>query len=1353
MPSPPAQNPRAPDAGLERFAPPSLRRALAVAGGVPEPESFQAAILFADVSGFTALAARMAERGLAAAEELTAHLNTCFGETLRLVHQFGGDVEKFAGDALLAVFRADTEGMAAEAGDALRQATRRAAACARSIAHALDGRQAGDVALGVHIGVGAGMLCTVHVDLSAGARAFVLLGEPFAQMALAAAQARNGEVCLSAAAQALAGENQAVANEDPARRPAAHLPDAAAIAPYLNRALRERLSAVGDATWIAELRRATVLFIHLGAVPMNALTDGARIATVARIIGEQVARFDGLLHDLLSDDKGLIAIVIFGVRQAHEDDAARGLRAALDLHAALAAAEQAPSIGVATGRVYCGVVGNRERSELAVVGDAMNLAARLMGVAKGTVLCASATASEAGERFVLEDVSGVDLKGTAACFKAHRVLGAGRAKRGEHGQRAVLLGREREWAELLETITQHQARPAFAATVLEGEAGIGKSALINGLFAEARLRGLRVLRVAGTAIDQVAPYQAFSAAVAELLGVDLGAPTQQQLVQISGRLSLLPDAVAFASLLAAVLPVAPPENDAMRALDAQARAQSIRELLLALVANAASASQTVLVVEDAHWLDSASWALLAQLAQRRLPVLVLLSTRPPSAEIGLLLDAFARDTGAIRVRLGPLDHEASAALIRAKLGVASLTPGVHALIHERAAGHPFFTEELTLALRDAGLLRIEGEVCTLASSDRHADALAIPDTLERVLTSRIDSLGENQRLVLKVASVLGRSFSQQALEAVFPLQTERGSLPDHLAELRARELLVSLGDDNYQFKHAITCDAGYALLPFAQRRDLHRAVAQDIERRHAGDLPRQAALLAHHWGHAQVYDKALAAAEQAGTQALQRFANREAVHFFREALRFDRALAPGVDAARAARWELWLGRAHRALGEIPESRRNLEAALTRLACPLPAKTLRVRLKLARQLLRMFMTKPAFAPDSMTTGASTTAVDAYNQLATLAHYANDVEAMFFCTANASERSRLAPPCIEVATLYSSIAHMAAFGKLFGASRRYGVAAKAVAARVDNAFCTATVNQYTGHLAGCLGDLDLFERDMHRALALYAEVGKGRPWEEALINLSYLYAFRGELARSLEALQTLEQSGRMRNDSQTAGWGMVGQGRVLLMQGRFQDAVSRFDAAEASTGDSLTWSELYGNRALARLRLGALAAAREDARLALEIAEKTPSTSYTTLPGYASAMETLVVLSLDHGGDAGVKELVERMLRAFAKYAGLFPIASAQKAVWTGVVAAVRGKPARRALERALAVARKSALRSDEPCALRWLARTQTGAVRAATLERAAQLYDAIGHAFDAAQARRTAAGSESSGLPTPSESLP
>jgi len=1320
------------------FAPPSLVRDLrsAATGALPDAGAFEAAVLFADVSGFTALAARMAERGVSGTEELTHHLNVCFGTMLRLVREAGGEVEKFVGDGLVATFRT-------RAGEPAAVATVHAAACALAICRAIEGQQTPEIALRVHAGVGVGNIRSRHVRLDDEQRAFILSGDPIEQATAASGVARDGEACLSSAAALLAGDSvdavdagsgfwKIVRVVSPARAAAE---DAGAggspeLHRYLNRAILERAAAGRSTAWLAELRRASVVFVSIRAADDCDLDDD-RLAEVARVIGVSVARLDALLFDFLTGDKGLVAIVLFGIRNAHEDDAARAVSLALDLHEVLRQAGVAPAIGVTSGRVYCGVVGSETRKELAVVGDAMNLAARLMGAANGGVLCAPATSREAGDRFTFEPVRGLVLKNVAPGFVAHRptLRTAGPASR--NARSAAVVGRDEECAVLDLAVRQHRQSPAFRAFVLEGEAGIGKSALVQRSEEEIQLR------VTGDAIDQVSPYRAWREATAALLDVDLTAPPDAQRDAILRRMQPLSELAPLAPLLGALLPHAPPETPRTLGLEPQARAEQTRDAVLALVQGAAESRPLLILVEDAHWFDSASRALIQQLAMRALPVMLIITTRPATGAWAPKLAELCALPGVSRLKIGPLSLAASTALACSKLSVGSLSPAVESLIFERAAGHPFFTEELTLALRDAKLVRIERDHCMLASSDRDRTALALPDTLERVLTSRIDRLAERQRLTLKVASVLGRDFSIDTLRAVFP--GGGASLGADVQSLCDADLLVDRGGGEMRFKHAITQEVGYSLLPFAQRRDLHRAVAECIEARHAGDVALVADLLAHHWGHAGVPHKAVRHAEEAGKRALRRFANREAVHFFREALRFQELAGVALDVARVAGWESNLGLAHRALGELALSQRNCESALVRLSQPVPAKTPRARIGLVAQVVRMFATRPRVTADRAPDAAANTALNAYMQLSTLHHYANDLESMMFSTAHAVPVAKRAGATIEVATLYGSVAHMAAFMKLLPASRAYAQGAHAVARVVQTPHCTGSTFQYTGHLGGCLGDLDTLDRDMHKALEAYAELGPGRLLEEALTNLGYLYQFQGDLPRALETMQALERSGRARDDSQTTGWGIVGQGRVLLCQGELEPALERLNAAEAIVTDNLTVSELFGNRALAYFRSGDRAAALADAARTVKCAEERPATSYTTLPGYGATMEVLVLTCTAEKGNAEARELATRMHRAFGKYAKLFPIAEPAKAVWDGAMLELDGRRARAlaALERAARRARESKVKDDEAVALRWLARVQSGSSRRTTLRRVAEEFTRLGRMFEAREATEMA----------------
>lgn len=1355
---------------LEIFAPPSLRRSLHGDGGVAldaRDESFEAAVLFADVSGFTALAARMTERGHAGTEELTRHLNGCFGTMLRLVREAGGEVEKFAGDALVATFRPDSHPRG------LAEAIRSAARCATQIAQCLDGRTAADLALGVHVGVGVGTVRTRHLALTGETRAFLLTGEPFAQAARAVAMARRGEAFSSPEAAAVvpgltlpaagAGAPRRIrAGGDPARTPRREAPPHPAtpretvahraLKPYLHRVLVERSRVALEASWMAELRRATVLFVSIGPGAPDG-DSGDRVERVARVLGAQVERFDGLLHDFLVDDKGLVAIVLFGVTGAHEDDAARGLRAALALHAELDAVGVGVSVGVATGRVYCGVVGDAWRSEFAVVGDAMNLAARLMGVADGAVLCAPTTASEADLRFAFEAVAGLKLKGVAPDFVAHRVQRAQDPQRAPSLRAGSLVGRAREWEALERALHEYGRSRAFTAVVLEGEAGIGKSAIASALAAAAeRLPGdgagaARCLHVSADAIDQVSPYHAWRTATEEMLGVDPAATVEARRAGIEAEVASLDGVGALSPLLGMMIPNAPEETELTRALDSQGRSVQAVELMLALLSRLAARGPVVLVVEDAHWLDSASWSLLHRLALREAPVMLVVSTRPAAGAWKAALDAFAQLRGVRSLPIGPLDRESSAALIRSTLGVASLSGGVESFIFERTEGHPYFTEELALALREAGLLRVEGSVCLLAPSDRDAASLSTPDTLERVLISRIDRLPEGVRMVLKVASVIGRDLSQSLLTAVLPGGVEPEAVAAHLDTLCSFGLLTRSGAGAFRFNHAITQDVGYALLPFSQRRELHRAVAAQLASGPVDDPQRHAAQLAHHWGRGEVFDKALAAAEEAGTRAMQRFANREAVHFFREALRFDAALQGATSPQRVVRWESHLGLAHRALGELDESRRHIESALTRLSYPPPARSLRARATLAVRAAEMFLSPPLEVRGRARDETANAVVNAYNQLAFLSHYANDIEGMLFCNALAVRLARRAGASVEVGALYGGVAHMAAFSKLYGASQKYVAAAHAVAAEVGTPLCVGTVHQFTGHLAGCLGDLATFDRDMHRALHAYAALGRGRPWEEAVTNLGYLYVFQGELARSAEHGELLERSGRARDDAQTALWGIIAQGRARLAQGRLAEALERLNTAEVGISDVISQPDLFGNRALVHLRLGDEERAVADAERTVDLAERMPSTSYTTLLGYSGAMEALVLARHPRAGALGA-----RMQRVFARYAETFLIARPQSAVWAGAVAWRRGRTgeAREHWERALKLARASSLREDEPMALRWLARAVPPEERRWLLDQAAGRFEASGRRYEAVEARRCLAGERGAKVPAPWE---
>ncbi|HEX2326761.1 MAG TPA: AAA family ATPase, partial [Chloroflexota bacterium] len=408
------------------------------------------------------------------------------------------------------------------------------------------------------------------------------------------------------------------------------------------------------------------------------------------------------------------------------------------------------------------------------------------------------------------------------------------------GRGRPVVGRATERAALTERLRALEAGTG-GVVVLEGEPGIGKSRLVAGLLEEARASTVRSLAGAGDAIERATPYLAWRPVFARLLGLDGAAGPEVLRSRALDRLraELRPESglLRLAPLLNIVVPLDLPDNELTAQMTGQVRADNTHELLLGLLQRAAAGVPLLLVLEDAHWLDSASWALALLVSREVRPALLVLAARPlaalgpggaPPAEYRHLLAT----PGAQRLVLDALPPRDSRALICQRLGVARVAERVTSFVQARAGGNPFFVEELVSALRDNGHVVVADGVCTAAPGADLA-AVALPDTVQGVVTSRIDQLPPALQLTLKVASVIGREFPHRILHDVFPLPEAREHLADHLATLQRLDLtpLATPGSGvAYTFKHAITQQVAYDLLLFAQRQALHRAVAEWYER-------------------------------------------------------------------------------------------------------------------------------------------------------------------------------------------------------------------------------------------------------------------------------------------------------------------------------------------------------------------------------------------------------------------------------------------------------------------------------------------------------------------------------------------
>jgi len=893
-----------------------------------------AAVLFADVSGFTPLTEALAQKGSEGPEEMTRLLNGYFSRMIALVEAEGGEVVKFSGDALTVIFPALREDL----GIATRRAVQAAGAMQAAMADFATLRTSvGPVSLGMKIGVGAGEILIAQVGGVLSRWEYVIAGDPLRQVAEAEHQAERGDIVISPEAEVvcvpyavpshpLAGPDWA-AVQDPEAVAAVlqvYVPDVVTV--WLEESLQE---------WLAVLRPMTVLFIGISGIEYDQADAVGKLHTFLCAAQEIIHRFEGSINKLAVDDKGTIMLVLFGAPpRAHEDDPERALRCALALQAMAEAQSLQLAIGVTTGRVFAGPVGSEARREYTVMGDTVNLAARLMMVAgPGQIRCDYETYRNASHRLTFELLPPVRVKGKAGLIHIYQpVSELGKAKTDEH-EGSPLIGRRIEIARLLAGLGNVQAGQG-QILLIEGEAGIGKSRLIEALLHLMRERGVAGLLGAGRSIEQQTPYRAWRDIFTSFFDLEEVRDPDERRERVQAYVQdVAPDLLERLPLLNDMLSLGFEENALTRSLDPHLRHESLVSLLLALLNAWASERPLILILEDAHWLDTLSWDLTVQVARAlmvaRAPLFLIVVMRPLEAERMLLAaQALAAMEETERLALDTLSLEETLVLAAARLGVAreALPDAVAEFVRARAGGNPFFAEELIYALRDGGLVKVVTEKgvarCVIsaafsAEQEFRQVVQALPDTIQGIILSRIDRLPPERQLALKVAAVIGRTFGYTTLRDTLGehMEVSNRLLKTYLEDLMRLDLTPLEAPEpelTYVFKHIITQEVAYETLLFAQRRQLHRSVAHWYERKFGEEMPVADALssslapyyplLVYHWHQAGDEGRECHYAALAGKWAAAQFANVEAAGYFRRALE----LTPASDLA--ARYDLLLGR-------------------------------------------------------------------------------------------------------------------------------------------------------------------------------------------------------------------------------------------------------------------------------------------------------------------------------------------------------------------------------------------------------------------------------------------------------------
>jgi predicted ATPase/class 3 adenylate cyclase len=1352
-----------------------LDRRHALARGQSLPEYTTGAALFADISGFTPLTEALArqfgaQRGV---EELTHQLELVYTSVIAEVERYHGSVISFSGDAITCWFDGDEA-------SATRQATTAALAMQKLMSQVTaQPLPSGDrLELEMKAAVASGPIRRFVVGDPDVQLFDTLAGATLERLVAIEELTDKGEVVLSIEAVRALGEDVVISEwrsastarmtvqcavvselKTPAQ-PLAWPPlpgsalSEAQTRPWLLPEVHERLQTV-KVDFLAELRQAVAVFLKFSGLDYDADLDVARkLDAFVRWVQQVVARYEGSLLQLTIGDKGSYLYIVFGAFLSHEDDAARSVAAARVLCQPPAHLKSisAIQIGISKGQLRAGPYGSATYRTYGLLGDDVNLAARLMQTARPGQTIVSGRIAKAVPGQIWESLLPLTLKGRAEPVSAfalitNQPLPRTRPQSLIDSQRP-LIGREAEKAVLtsaFNSLTHQQSH----TLVVTGEAGIGKSRLVSNALADMRSLGVTQLIGFGDAIEQTTPYYAWRSVFGQLFDREesVEAPEAYRL-RILDQLPV--EMHDRAPLLNAVLPLDWPESDLTAQLpDGPLRADNIREFLLDVLQVTAKRQPTVLVLEDIHWFDSASWALTLAVSRRVHPLLLILVARPWDDQPAVEYQQLVQAAGAQVLTLDSLSPANTESLVCRQLGVSALPSVVSQLIQEKAEGHPFFSEELAFAMRDSGLIQINAErgECRVAPNV-DLKAIAFPDTVQDVIIHRIDRLAPQQQLTLKAASAIGRNFAFQILSAIHPEIKDKPILADHLETL-ARLELISLEstepDLTYFFKHAITQEVAYNLMLFSQRRQLHQAIAEWYEQAHADNLTSHYSVLSYHWRKAEHKAKTIEYLEKAGDQALADGAYREAIKFYGEALELD--IPPLTEkeseaqTLKHAHWMSSLGEAYRALGQMAQSHRYLEQSVVVFDRKIPATTSQKIAGILRELALQTMHR--FWPERFIGKAS---AGERNNLLKAAHNYQDLTAIYLLSSdqimslymalriiNATER---AGRSAELSVAYGIMGLLSGLVGLHRLAENYLRLGLTMAEDLNQLAVIPQVLTASALYRAGIGQWQRAKDEITRALDIYVQLGNWQLWIDAIGILAVVERYMGNFETSRTIYAGVYAS-RERHGDLGVMLGSIGQGGSALAMGQTDTAIEWLEEARASASERVAENTSnMGSLAWAYLRKGdpAQAEALADATAQL-IAKHSPPSIFSVVQGYtATAQVYLTLWETESPVRPVTKAKAKQACQALWACKRTFPIAEPSACLYQAWYDWLSGDPrkARQGWQKSLAAAQRLMMPFEEACAYYEMGRHAAEPERTQLLNRALAIFQKVEAAYEVAQ---------------------
>ncbi len=632
----------------------------------------------------------------------------------------------------------------------------------------------------------------------------------------------------------------------------------------------------------ADVAGSTAMFGNLDPEEVHQIMDGC-----FKILMDEIHKYEGTINQFTGD--GVMAL--FGAPVAHEDHAQRASHAALSIQKSMGeygervakdyGIEFKMRIGLNSGPVIVGAIGDDLRMDYTAVGDTTNLASRMEGLAQpGTALLSMNTQHLVKDYFDLKSLGKLEVKGKGELQEAFELVKAGGAATRLEAAVArgltKFVGRKNSMAALMGAYEKVKNGTGQVVGIV-GEAGVGKSRLLfefrnrlsQGKFGY--LEG-RCIHFGGAMpylpiLDILRSYFEIGEGEREVV---IGKRVKERIIGLDEKLrGTLPPIQDLLSLRV--------KDEAYLKLEPKQRKEKVFEALRDLIFRGSQEQPLILAIEDLHWIDKTSEEFLDYLIGwlATVKVMLILVHRPEYTPQWGSKSYFSR------IGLDQLTLKSSAELVKAILEGGETAPELSNLILNRAAGNPLFMEDLTHSLLENGSIQMKDQQYVLA---RIPADLHVPDTIQGIIAARIDRLEENLKRIMQVASVIGREFAFRILQAIIGM---REDLKSQLLNLQGLEFIYEKSlfpELEYIFKHALTQEVAYNSLLSNRRKEIHKRIGGAIEELYAETLEEFYEVLAYHYSRGEELEKACHYLKLSGNKAARSHALWEAYAFYKEAV-------------------------------------------------------------------------------------------------------------------------------------------------------------------------------------------------------------------------------------------------------------------------------------------------------------------------------------------------------------------------------------------------------------------------------------------------------------------------------------